>query len=40
MDGLKVTLMAHLRENESALLKDNSNSTSIRAWRLCAALIA
>lgn len=32
MNGLKVTLLAHLRENETALLKDNSNSTSIEAW--------
>lgn len=28
MYGLEATLIAHLRENEAALLKDNSDSSS------------
>jgi len=34
MYGLEATLIAHLRENEAALLKDNSDSSSIGSGML------
>lgn len=34
MYGLQATLIAHLRENEAALLKDNSDSASIGSGML------
>lgn len=34
MYGLEATLIAHLRENEAALLKDNSDSASIGSGML------
>lgn len=34
MYGLDTTLIAHLRENEAALLKDNSDSASIGSGML------